>query len=620
MKTSVRISISVIMLLCSITLYAEHRFFPANSIRCANVTTERTNEYDPINNKYKTKYIYYHYETGNDTIVDGKPCVMLWKYCSEDPEEEKELRFLCEEDGLISYKYPLAEGGYSDWTILFEFPKGGWIEGESYIDGYFYGEPSSAKARVSTYTLLNGEEIQTNFGRLMYGIGYNDWPFFEYREYTNGASKNLRPFNFYRNDTLLWGEPLKREPIFPAHGIRCTNMVTNPNDNSVRYYNLYTGGDTIVDGRKCVQLWEYYTDTLEQEYTCQTLKYHLLHEDYGKVYIKYYAEGEWILLYDFTEFEWEKGDCLLMPESNSTPVAIESLDTITLNDGTIRQVAKYDHGELIYGMGYAGAPFFEALTSLGVEKDELRTPVNFYCYDQLLWGKELPKKHELRFFPANAVYATNRYYNARYDENHNPIENAGEFTYNVWTGNDTIVDGRESVVLWHNKAGYTQRYGVIYEDHTGLVYINYLQGDISDWLFLYDFTPRNWEAGDMMHVSYDDGCDMYEKVYEVSTIELQNGGNTQLTDLLIYGIGYYYEPFLSPIEITSGCSGYTNPINFYRNGELLWGKDENEEPGNSAAPSVVNRAPTPYYDLQGRKVANPTRGIYIKDGRKVILK
>ena len=28
---------------------------------------------------------------------------------------------------------------------------------------------------------------------------------------------------------------------------------------------------------------------------------------------------------------------------------------------------------------------------------------------------------------------------------------------------------------------------------------------------------------------------------------------------------------------------------------------------------------TPYYDLQGRKVAHPTRGIYIKDGKKVIL-
>ena len=29
---------------------------------------------------------------------------------------------------------------------------------------------------------------------------------------------------------------------------------------------------------------------------------------------------------------------------------------------------------------------------------------------------------------------------------------------------------------------------------------------------------------------------------------------------------------------------------------------------------------TPYYDLMGRKVANPTRGIYIKDGKKVAIK
>ena len=28
---------------------------------------------------------------------------------------------------------------------------------------------------------------------------------------------------------------------------------------------------------------------------------------------------------------------------------------------------------------------------------------------------------------------------------------------------------------------------------------------------------------------------------------------------------------------------------------------------------------TPYYDLQGRPVEIPTRGIYIKDGKKVII-
>ena len=60
------------------------------------------------------------------------------------------------------------------------------------------------------------------------------------------------------------------------------------------------------------------------------------------------------------------------------------------------------------------------------------------------------------------------------------------------------------------------------------------------------------------------------------------------------------------------------PLSFYRNGVLLWGKEE--QPETSVSTSVANKAPTPYYDLMGRPVATPTRGIYIKDGRKVILK
>jgi hypothetical protein len=50
---------------------------------------------------------------------------------------------------------------------------------------------------------------------------------------------------------------------------------------------------------------------------------------------------------------------------------------------------------------------------------------------------------------------------------------------------------------------------------------------------------------------------------------------------------------------------------------LLWGKEE--QPGNSVATPMVNKALTPYYDLQGRPVANPTRGIYIKDGKKIAV-
>ena len=41
---------------------------------------------------------------------------------------------------------------------------------------------------------------------------------------------------------------------------------------------------------------------------------------------------------------------------------------------------------------------------------------------------------------------------------------------------------------------------------------------------------------------------------------------------------------------------------------------------NIESVSISEDSSTPYYDLQGRPVANPTRGIYIKDGRKVICK
>lgn len=152
---------------------------PTASIASMSFGGEKdVHRYDPIRNEYGHRPIYYHYYTGNDTIVDDKPCVMLWKYCADTPEE-KELRFLCEEDGLISYKYPLAEGGYSDWKILYEFPEGGWKKGESYIIGLYQGKPDKAELDPIPYTLLNGEETQIAYGNsLIYGIGYNNWPFF----------------------------------------------------------------------------------------------------------------------------------------------------------------------------------------------------------------------------------------------------------------------------------------------------------------------------------------------------------------------------------------------------------------------------------------------------------
>ena len=592
--------------------FAEHRFYPANSIHCVNVIWGEKDEhsYDPIKHEYKHHPIYYHYYTGNDTIVDGKPCVMLWKYCADTPEE-KELRFLCEEDGIISCKYPLAEGGYSDWKILYEFPEGGWVKGESYIIGLFQEKPAEAELNPKPYTLLNGEETQIAYeGSLIYGIGYNNWPFLEYWEFSDFEyPSKMQPHSFYRNDTLLWGKPAIYGPFFPANSIRCTNMVTSLFNNDTIYYNLYTGSDTIVDGKECVQLWQYCTDTPED------LEQSLLLEEDDKVYIKYSTseDDEWQLLYDFSLPVWHVGDSIEHAESYRIP--IESIDTITLLNGDTRQVASSRGGGwLIHGMGYVGETFFTPFEHLETDDGTIAHPVSFYYWNELLWGKELPKKREQRYFPANGVYTSSRHISHSH-KSENPEDLTIEFDTlytNRWTGNDTIVDGRECVVLWGESNGNIKRSCVIYESLNGVVYFNNFK---DNWLPLYDFTPRRWKNGDVTFYNLI-GFTEYSYVDEVSSITLLNGENVPLIEIggheLIYGLGYYGS-FLEPIDATGSTA-----LSFYRNGELLWGEEYN--PNTSITLPKVSNPDTPYYDLQGRKVENPVRGIYVKDGKKVLIK
>lgn len=593
---------------------AQNRYYPANSIRCTNVLEQETDEYDPINREYKKKYTYYHYYTGNDTIVDGSPCVMLWKYSSEAPQA-KELRFVREVEGVVSMKMPLPEGGYSDWIVMFEFPYDGWVKGEKYIDGWYNGEIAHCTAFLSTGNLLNGENVQILCLVLMYGIGYNDWPFFEPRDFAEKS--DIRPYNYYRNDVLLWGEQaLKYEKFFPAYGIRCTNSVTSLGSNEdTIYYNFYTGGDTIVDGKECVQLWEYCTDTPEK------LTQHLLHETGGKVYIRRSSDNEWRMLYDFALPQWSAGDNIAYAPDESTST-IESVDAVTLLNGDMRQVANLEDGSrLIYGLGYADEPFFGLFNCYGFDNGEKYNPINFYYYNKLIWGEELAKKREQRFFPANGIYATTKCTGPSWDHTvEKPIEHRETIYFDTWTGNDTIVDGRECVTIWNNYDNTINFGGVVYEDNNGLVYLNLMKDYNSEWMILYDFTPRIW-TGNITLCTNLNGWEEYKIAYNAYPIELCNGESVPYIGVsgeLIYGIGYLWAPALSYMESYSADTWTYDLYTFYRNGELLWKAKESDQ-GNSVTTPNVKDVPTTYYDLQGRPVDTPIRGIYIKDGKKMII-
>lgn len=81
--------------------------------------------------------------------------------------------------------------------------------------------------------------------------------------------------------------------------------------------------------------------------------------------------------------------------------------------------------------------------------------------------------------------------------------------------------------------------------------------------------------------------------------------NVPCKDILIFGV--------SDIDLYIQDDPSWAELNLEDSNGIRWGtKVQNI--------STNDKGTTPYYDLMGRPVANPTRGIYIKEGRKVILK
>ena len=209
-------------------------------------------------------------------------------------------------------------------------------------------------------------------------------------------------------------------------------------------------------------------------------------------------------------------------------------------------------------------------------------------YTIIYQGKtfEVPNLYaEHRIYPANSIHCTNGI-----------VINFAEMDYTIprdtiyyemWTGNDTIVDGKSCVTLWKQydrdittmsprcKAFTPQLAGVIYEADNGYVYFNYLNGDGSNWKFLYDFSSPNRKEGDIIYYGINDmDEEVYSEIKWVETRTLRNGEEVQVVDGLMYGIGSLDEPFFYPGYMWIYVNAYVpiyKPINFYRNGELLWG-------------------------------------------------
>ncbi len=191
-----------------------------------------------------------------------------------------------------------------------------------------------------------------------------------------------------------------------------------------------------------------------------------------------------------------------------------------------------------------------------------------------------------RFFPANSIRCTN-VITVNFAEMDQTVPKETIY-YEMWTGNDTIVDGKPCVTLWQqfdrdittitdhpHKAFTPELEGVIYEADNGYVYFKYMNDDGNDWEFLYDFSSPNRNEGDTICLGMNDMEEtIYEGIDQISTCTLHNGREVQVAEGLMYGIGYQSYPFFFPNYMWVMINAYVpiyDPINFYRNGELLWG-------------------------------------------------
>lgn len=246
-----------------------------------------------------------------------------------------------------------------------------------------------------------------------------------------------------------------------------------------------------------------------------------------------------------------------------------------------------------------------------------------------------------RFFKANSVRIRYNIYPDPIAICPDPIvKNLDDyFTYHqTWLGNDTIVDGYPCVAIWDQADTENEPIctGFIREDDEGYVwkYIltdRYLDFDnnlceefgvLKKWVFLYDFSSSNtWQIK-----SYFKTLDlnklpnfsiMEKRCINIKDVVLLTGETVRCANgWLCYGLGNIEYPFglESGFENLRGNCGQV--LEYWRDGVLIY---QDKDINGINLKEAESQFPC-YFNLQGHPVVNLTRGIYIRDGRKVLVK
>ena len=215
-----------------------------------------------------------------------------------------------------------------------------------------------------------------------------------------------------------------------------------------------------------------------------------------------------------------------------------------------------------------------------------------------------------------------------YDYRDNQIVSEREVSFVIM--GDTIVNGDHCKKLYRTVGdGKYLLHKVLFEQDRK-VYNVYSHGGQTVYQLIYDF---GMDIGDVMTCDDD-----VVKVLDVDAVEGHDGRMyrrmkvmldktfpvTRITTYWIEGIGVIDEPTWSYDWARNGRSLFYHFKECYEDGECVFTYDDfrySDLGINSLASVSTQSAPAVLFDLQGRRLAAPpAKGVYIRDGKKVVIK
>ncbi len=226
---------------------------------------------------------------------------------------------------------------------------------------------------------------------------------------------------------------------------------------------------------------------------------------------------------------------------------------------------------------------------------------------------------------------------------------------------DTIINGEKykktsiNVLKLHDRddEDYTKRFtifrhnniGNIAQDTLGVLNYLYSSDGIIQNILLYDFNKEFKIGNTIKYCKQEytywgvplDTIEYADTITSIDTMLIGNRYNVVVAnDKYIYGLGHKDYPLCwAWSERTTTSSGdllQDIPQRFlclYYKGEIILQNDDlvrkfcnnlGIDVNKIILPSINAIRNNVFFDLQGRKVKNPTKGLYIKDGKKVLVK